>query len=1265
MRFSPSLRSVLSRSEGTKGSRRRRRKESQPEARRRLVLERLEDRTLPSSLFQEFTVTQGSQPDGITAGPDGALWFGEVGANKIGRITTAGVLTEFTVPNIVATSKPIFDVNGNCWFSDWVPTSGLNTITEMTQAGQVLQQITVPDYPHGGALGWAVALAVGPDGNIWFTEPWYNPTIGRVNQDGTITQFPLPFPAAGLTIGPDGNFWIAATSTNYIGHVGSNGATQAFAIPDPAVRGLTSAPDGNLWMTAASNGPPANEILRVNSGGLVTGRFPLPTPNSGAYDMTTGLDGGLWFTEFANQIGRISFADGSITEFPIPTPNSGTNTITLGPDGNIWFTESSANKIGEVVLLNNTLPNTLTVTNSLDDGSAGSLRHCIIQANADAALGNNATVNFDSSLSGQTITLTQGELDLTATRGTITVDGSSLSTPVTINGTPLSPLAPTRVFFVGSGVNATISGLTIANGWSADRGGGIYNRGGTLTVQNCTLSGNSARYEGGAIYNTGTITVTGAHITANQSTYGGGISSDIFNYGDHPTITITDSTFDYNQASYQGGGIFNFGTLNVVDSSLNYNSARQGGAILNEGHATITATSMGLTNLVGNTADIGGGIANNFGAIDISNINLIRNVAGGAGGAIWNAYQQATLSVTGSNLSDNSAGSGGGIANFSATATISGTILQNNAATVSDGGAIWNTWDPGSGPGTTVTIVGSTVTNNTAIGLGGGIFNGVGYSLHSTVTVSACAVSQNTASAGGGISDSGYLKVDSNSVITNNQALTGVDIQVYWSAGALADFYNSAVGNLYDVGVVHIHDTSIGSLGIAFNFVELTFYASDTSFAQSAADVIGQTVAPIGFDGSPVPITITLNLVQGTYQDLTLSTQANVTLIVNGVNGSVGTVNGTTVVGNSPALVVTAGNILVENIEFTTSTDAPTVLVAGGHLTLRNNIIQESTGYNDAAILVTGGSLDLGTAASPGGNTINVNGAGQSVVITGPFLVTAVGNTFQVNGAAVASPEVTVAVTSSANPSVLNQPVSFTANVSTPTSGSATPTGNVTFQDLATGTTLGVRSLSGGSAILTVSSLPVNIHTIAAIYSGDSNYITSSTTLVQQVLYRFGGFLAPLNSNLAFGLNRVIPIKFQLTDYNGIPVSGLSAVTSLQVLNNRGTNVLTNSGSTALRYDPTSNQFVANWQTKGLSAGTYTVIVALADGTTYTKTIQLSKPGSAAGLMVNGSATTAATGALLGGDITLYVDNTNGDLTADELARIQDAVTAADAVTEP
>ena len=32
-------------------------------------------------------------------GPDGALWFAELGSNKIGRITTAGVVTEYAAPS--------------------------------------------------------------------------------------------------------------------------------------------------------------------------------------------------------------------------------------------------------------------------------------------------------------------------------------------------------------------------------------------------------------------------------------------------------------------------------------------------------------------------------------------------------------------------------------------------------------------------------------------------------------------------------------------------------------------------------------------------------------------------------------------------------------------------------------------------------------------------------------------------------------------------------------------------------------------------------------------------------------------------------------------------------------------------------------------------------------------------------------------------------------------------------------------------------------
>jgi hypothetical protein len=162
--------------------------------------------------------------------------------------------------------------------------------------------------------------------------------------------------------------------------------------------------------------------------------------------------------------------------------------------------------------------------------------------------------------------------------------------------------------------------------------------------------------------------------------------------------------------------------------------------------------------------------------------------------------------------------------------------------------------------------------------------------------------------------------------------------------------------------------------------------------------------------------------------------------------------------------------------------------------------------------------------------------------------------------------------------------------------------------------------------------------------------------------------LPPLSNGLSFALGRTVPIKFQLTDAFGNYITSLSAVTSLQALNAQGTNVFTNAGATALRYDSTANQFIANWQTKGLAAGTYTVTLALADGTTQTKVIQLTKNGSGANAQAtDGSDVTLGGGAgqLLGGDLQVYVDNSNGDLTSDELARIQDAVTAVDALTAP
>src|SRR5207245_2285331 len=113
----------------------------------------------------------------------------------------------------------------------------------------------------------------------------------------------------------------------------------------------------------------------------------------------------------------------------------------------------------------------------------------------------------------------------------------------------------------------------------------------------------------------------------------------------------------------------------------------------------------------------------------------------------------------------------------------------------------------------------------------------------------------------------------------------------------------------------------------------------------------------------------------GKVGSVTVNAPSNVTLYINGVL----TPAGTTIDPDVPALIVNSGNVIVSHVTFTESGDAPTILVTGGSLKLRNDTVQESTGYGRAAIEITGGTVDLGTAAGPGGNIFNVNGAGELI----------------------------------------------------------------------------------------------------------------------------------------------------------------------------------------------------------------------------------------------------------------------------------------------
>src|SRR5262249_27412404 len=65
------------------------------------------------------TPTSSSGPRNIVVGPDGALWFTEETGNKIGRITTAGVITEYPIPSNNGAFGITLGPDGNLWFTEF------------------------------------------------------------------------------------------------------------------------------------------------------------------------------------------------------------------------------------------------------------------------------------------------------------------------------------------------------------------------------------------------------------------------------------------------------------------------------------------------------------------------------------------------------------------------------------------------------------------------------------------------------------------------------------------------------------------------------------------------------------------------------------------------------------------------------------------------------------------------------------------------------------------------------------------------------------------------------------------------------------------------------------------------------------------------------------------------------------------------------------------------------------------------------------------
>lgn len=387
-------------------------------------------------------------------------------------------------------------------------------------------------------------------------------------------------------------------------------------------------------------------------------------------------------------------------------------------------------------------------------------------------------IEFDASLVGGTVTLSQGQIGI---ESSVTIDGAgSLRRGITVTGNNNS-----GIFAVSNGggsAQVTLRALVLRDGYveNAD-GAAVRNFADELVVDNCTLTGNSARFglasaggRGGALFTAfGETTVVASTITQNSTNRsGGGLSVA------SGTLALMDSTISDN-SSINGGGIHMYSpgaALTVSGGTVSENTAQSsGGGLVVFGPATVDGVTFSS-----NVADSdGGAIFAGGGLLTVSNATLDGNTSSADGGGLFQLNNAETV-ISNSTIINNQASDNGGGLSTDGITTLVDVVIQNNTVTSTGGGIV--TRNDGD-----LSMTGGSLTGNTA-DRGGGLMH------YGSADLNQVSISNNTATLrGGGIYGVGTWQLRRSTVADNTAVTNGA--AVFALGSGTASLEGSTISN--------------------------------------------------------------------------------------------------------------------------------------------------------------------------------------------------------------------------------------------------------------------------------------------------------------------------------------------------------------------------------------------------------------------------------------------------------------------------------------
>jgi hypothetical protein len=163
----------------------------------------------------QYALPANSGPaNGMVLGADSNVWFVDDKTSKVGKITTAGAITEYAFPEGSSPESIAVGSDNNLWVTDY----------KTSKIGKVTTSGSVTEYALPSGSGPEI-IAAGPDSNLWFTN-LKTSKIGMITTAGSITEYALPVNSEpfGITSGPDKNLWFVDYGTNKVGKITTSGA---------------------------------------------------------------------------------------------------------------------------------------------------------------------------------------------------------------------------------------------------------------------------------------------------------------------------------------------------------------------------------------------------------------------------------------------------------------------------------------------------------------------------------------------------------------------------------------------------------------------------------------------------------------------------------------------------------------------------------------------------------------------------------------------------------------------------------------------------------------------------------------------------------------------------------------------------------------------------------------------------------------------------------------------------------------------------------